>query len=157
MDPLAFTNHAEVEPISLFGAGNAGVIARASRLFRRDDDSRSESYSDILRRAGLPVIEGQGNGAADQAASKPPETGNGSPNRALVKHDPDHDAHEAGGEVLLCPLRDTPKLPWSNRDPACIHTVRHIKLWSRRSQKIIGVSSMRARYEPALPGNCDGS
>jgi hypothetical protein len=79
------------------------------------------------------------------------------PNRALVKHDPDHDAHEAGGEVLLCPLRDTPKLPWSNRDPACIHTVRHIKLWSRRSQKIIGVSSMQARYEPALPGNCDGS
>jgi hypothetical protein len=68
MDPLAFTNHAEVEPISLFGAGNAGVIARASRLFRRDDDSRSESYSDILRRAGLPAIEGQGNGAADQAA-----------------------------------------------------------------------------------------
>ena len=28
----------------LFGAGNAGVIARDGRLFRRDDESRSESY-----------------------------------------------------------------------------------------------------------------
>ena len=32
----------------LFGAGNAGVIARDGRLFRRDDESRSESYADIL-------------------------------------------------------------------------------------------------------------
>ena len=37
----------------LFGAGNAGVIARDGRLFRRDDESRSESYADILARAGL--------------------------------------------------------------------------------------------------------
>ena len=37
----------------LFGAGNAGVIARGGRLFRRDDESRSESYADILARAGL--------------------------------------------------------------------------------------------------------
>ena len=37
----------------LFGAGNAGVIARGGRLFRRDDESRSESYADILGRAGL--------------------------------------------------------------------------------------------------------
>ena len=37
----------------LFGAGNAGVIARDGRLFRRDDESRSESYADILGRAGL--------------------------------------------------------------------------------------------------------
>ena len=36
----------------LYGAGNAGVIARGGRLFRRDDESRSESYSDILGRAG---------------------------------------------------------------------------------------------------------
>ncbi len=42
----------------LFGAGNAGVIARGSRLFRRDDESRSESYADILGRAGLAAIEG---------------------------------------------------------------------------------------------------
>jgi xanthine dehydrogenase YagR molybdenum-binding subunit len=52
----------------LFGAGNAGVIARGGRLFRRDDESRSESYSDILGRAGLAKIEGHGNSAADPAA-----------------------------------------------------------------------------------------
>ena len=44
----------------LFGAGNAGVIARGGRLFRRDDESRSESYADILARAGLTEIEGRG-------------------------------------------------------------------------------------------------
>ena len=52
----------------LFGAGNAGVIARGGRLFRRDDESRSESYSDILGRAGLAEIEGRGKSAADPAA-----------------------------------------------------------------------------------------
>jgi xanthine dehydrogenase YagR molybdenum-binding subunit len=52
----------------LFGAGNAGVIARGGRLFRRDDESRSESYSDILGRAGRAAIGGQGSGAADPAA-----------------------------------------------------------------------------------------
>jgi xanthine dehydrogenase YagR molybdenum-binding subunit len=52
----------------LFGAGNAGVIARGGRLFRRDDESRSESYADILGRAGLAVIEGRGKSAADPAA-----------------------------------------------------------------------------------------
>ncbi len=52
----------------LFGAGNAGVIARGGRLFRRDDESRSESYSDIIARAGLAEIEGRGSGAADAAA-----------------------------------------------------------------------------------------
>ena len=46
----------------LFGAGNAGVIARGGRLFRRDDASRSESYGDILDRAGLAQIEGHGSG-----------------------------------------------------------------------------------------------
>jgi xanthine dehydrogenase YagR molybdenum-binding subunit len=52
----------------LFGAGNAGVIARDGRLLRRDDQSRGESYADILRRAGLAAIEGQGSGAANPAA-----------------------------------------------------------------------------------------
>jgi xanthine dehydrogenase YagR molybdenum-binding subunit len=52
----------------LFGAGNAGVIARGGRLFRRDDENRSESYADILRRAGLAQIEGQGRSAANPAA-----------------------------------------------------------------------------------------
>src|SRR5450432_2112864 len=32
----------------LFGAGNAGVVARDGRLHRRDDESRHESYADIL-------------------------------------------------------------------------------------------------------------
>jgi xanthine dehydrogenase YagR molybdenum-binding subunit len=49
----------------LFGAGNAGVIARGGRLVRRDDESRGESYADILGRAGLAAIEGRGQSAAD--------------------------------------------------------------------------------------------
>jgi xanthine dehydrogenase YagR molybdenum-binding subunit len=52
----------------LFGAGNAGVIARAGRLFRRDDVSRSESYAEILGRAGLAQIEGRGTGVPDSVA-----------------------------------------------------------------------------------------
>jgi xanthine dehydrogenase YagR molybdenum-binding subunit len=52
----------------LFGAGNAGVVARGGRLFRRDDESRSESYADILGRAGLAQIEGHGTSAVDPAA-----------------------------------------------------------------------------------------
>ena len=52
----------------LFGAGNAGVIAQGGRLHRRDDEARSESYADILTRAGRDAIEGQGTGAADSAA-----------------------------------------------------------------------------------------
>ena len=51
----------------LFGAGNAGVIAREGRLFRRDDESRSEGYADILARAGVDTLEGEGTGAADPA------------------------------------------------------------------------------------------
>ena len=52
----------------LFGAGNAGVIAHRGRLFRRDDENRSESYADILVRAGLTEIEGRGESAADPVA-----------------------------------------------------------------------------------------
>lgn len=52
----------------LFGAGNAGVLARRGRLFRRDDESRSESYADILARAGLTEIEDRGSSAADPVA-----------------------------------------------------------------------------------------
>jgi xanthine dehydrogenase YagR molybdenum-binding subunit len=52
----------------LFGAGNAGVVARGGRLFRRDDETRSDAYGDILRRAGLTQIEARGKGAADPAA-----------------------------------------------------------------------------------------
>ena len=52
----------------LFGAGNAGVVARDGRLHRRDDQGRSESYADILARAGRAEIEGSGTGTADPAA-----------------------------------------------------------------------------------------
>ena len=52
----------------LFGAGNAGVVARNGRLFRRDDETRSESYGDILGRAGLSEIEARGKSAAEPAA-----------------------------------------------------------------------------------------
>jgi xanthine dehydrogenase YagR molybdenum-binding subunit len=52
----------------LFGAGNAGVLARNSRLFRRDDEARSESYAEILERAGLAQIEARGSSAIDPAA-----------------------------------------------------------------------------------------
>ncbi len=52
----------------LFGAGNAGVVARDGRLFRRDDETRRESYADIIGRAGLAQVEARGKGASDPAA-----------------------------------------------------------------------------------------
>ncbi|MGU3540882.1 xanthine dehydrogenase family protein molybdopterin-binding subunit [Methylobacterium sp. A54F] len=51
----------------LYGAGNAGVIARGGRLLRRDDAERSESIGDILARAGRTEVEGQGKAAPDPA------------------------------------------------------------------------------------------
>ena len=51
----------------LFGAGNAGVEARDGRLYRADDESRSEGFEDILARAGVTEIEGTGSGGRDQA------------------------------------------------------------------------------------------
>jgi xanthine dehydrogenase YagR molybdenum-binding subunit len=45
-----------------------GGVARGGCLFRRDDESRSESYADILGRAGLAEIEARGNGAAGPTA-----------------------------------------------------------------------------------------
>ena len=52
----------------LFGAGNAGVIARDGCLLRRDDESRGEAFTEILARAGRAEITGNGQGAADPAA-----------------------------------------------------------------------------------------
>ena len=49
----------------LFGAGNIGVEARNGRLHRRDDDSRSEGYADILARAGEKEVVGTGKSARD--------------------------------------------------------------------------------------------
>ncbi|MBI1219119.1 MAG: molybdopterin-dependent oxidoreductase [Rhodobacteraceae bacterium] len=59
---------ATTDPASpLFGAGNAGVEVRNGRLYRNDDDSRSDSYADILARAGLSELEGNGKAARDPA------------------------------------------------------------------------------------------
>ena len=52
----------------LFGAGNAGVYARGGRLLRRDDEGRSESFSEILSRAGRTSVSAQGKASADPAA-----------------------------------------------------------------------------------------
>ncbi|WP_181704871.1 xanthine dehydrogenase family protein molybdopterin-binding subunit [Chthonobacter rhizosphaerae] len=50
---------ATADPASpLFGAGNIGVEARGGRLVRRDDESRSERYADILARAGQSAVVG---------------------------------------------------------------------------------------------------
>lgn len=54
----------------LFGAGNAGVIARDGRLLRRDDESRGGTYADILTRAGSVAIEGRGRAAPDPAVQQ---------------------------------------------------------------------------------------
>ncbi len=51
----------------LYGAGNAGVVARNGRLHRRDDEGRNESYADILVRAGLSEVVGEGSGTSDPA------------------------------------------------------------------------------------------
>ncbi len=55
---------ATADPASpLFGAGNAGVTARDGRFFVIDDDSRSESYADIIARAGGTEVVGTGSAA----------------------------------------------------------------------------------------------
>jgi xanthine dehydrogenase YagR molybdenum-binding subunit len=54
----------------LFGAGNAGVVARGGRLVRRDDEARGEDYAEILARAGVEEIEGRGSGAMDPAVQE---------------------------------------------------------------------------------------
>ena len=41
----------------------------AGRLHVKDDETRSESYADILARAGLAEMEGSGKGARDPAAA----------------------------------------------------------------------------------------
>jgi xanthine dehydrogenase YagR molybdenum-binding subunit len=63
---LASDDHAS----PLFGAGNIGVIARSGRLYRRDDETRSESYVDILARAGRGAVVGTGRMARDEEAAK---------------------------------------------------------------------------------------
>jgi xanthine dehydrogenase YagR molybdenum-binding subunit len=54
----------------LFGAGNAGVVARGGHLWRRDDESRGESYRDILARAGRESVEAQGQSAGNPVTAQ---------------------------------------------------------------------------------------
>jgi xanthine dehydrogenase YagR molybdenum-binding subunit len=62
---------AGADPASpLFGAGNIGVVARAGRLHRRDDETRSESYAEILARTGHGTVVGSGRMARDEAAAQ---------------------------------------------------------------------------------------
>jgi xanthine dehydrogenase YagR molybdenum-binding subunit len=53
----------------LFGAGNVGVVARGGRLYRLDDETRSESYAEILTRAGLREVVGTAKAARDPAVA----------------------------------------------------------------------------------------
>ena len=81
---------ATADPASpLFGAGNVGVVARGGRLYRGDDETRSESYADILARAGQPAIEGKGQGARDPAVAEDYALQSHGAVFAEVKVDPD--------------------------------------------------------------------
>ena len=65
------TELASNDPASpLYGSGNIGVVARDGRLHRRDDDSRSESYDEIMARAGKREIVGSAKGVRDPAAAE---------------------------------------------------------------------------------------
>ena len=61
---------ATTDPASpLYGAGNVGVVARNGRLHRRDDEGRSEAYSEILARAGKAELVGTAKAGRDPATA----------------------------------------------------------------------------------------
>jgi xanthine dehydrogenase YagR molybdenum-binding subunit len=82
----------------LFGAGNAGVEAREGRLFHRDDESRSESYAEILSRAGVSDLSGNGKSVREQANAEARAMFSHGAVFAEVKVDPDL------GQVLVTRL-----------------------------------------------------
>jgi len=62
---------ATAEPDSpLYGAGNVGVTARDGRLYRSDDETRSESYADILARARHSEVVAEASAARDPASAE---------------------------------------------------------------------------------------
>jgi xanthine dehydrogenase YagR molybdenum-binding subunit len=62
---------AVADPASpLFGAGNAGVVAHDGRLFVGNDESRNESYADIITRAGSAGVEGNGTGSRSRETAE---------------------------------------------------------------------------------------
>jgi xanthine dehydrogenase YagR molybdenum-binding subunit len=73
----------------LFGAGNIGVVARAGRLHRRDDESRSESFTEILARTGQSTVVGTGRMARDEGAAQKWAMYSNGAVFAEVKVDPD--------------------------------------------------------------------
>ena len=84
------TELASADPASpLFGAGNIGVVARAGRLHRRDDEARSESYADILARTGHDTVVGTGRMARDEQAAQSWAMYSNGAVFAEVKVDPD--------------------------------------------------------------------
>jgi xanthine dehydrogenase YagR molybdenum-binding subunit len=73
----------------LYGAGNAGVEARDGRLYHSGDERRSESYTDILARAGVTTIEGHGKGVRNPADAEARAMFSHGAVFAEVKVDPD--------------------------------------------------------------------
>ena len=62
---------ATADPASpLYGAGNVGVVARGGRLYRSDDETRSESYADILARARRSEVVAEASAARDPASAE---------------------------------------------------------------------------------------
>lgn len=54
----------------LHGLSNAGVIAKGGRLCAEGDESRGETYAEILARAGRDSLSGAGKGARDPESAK---------------------------------------------------------------------------------------
>lgn len=84
------TDIAVADPASpLFGAGNIGVVARDGRLYRSDDDTRGESYADILTRAGRADVVGTAKAMRDPAIAEKHALFSHGAVFAEVKVDPD--------------------------------------------------------------------
>jgi len=73
----------------LFGAGNIGLVARGGRLHRRDDEGHSESYAEILKRAGRAEVVGTARAMRDPAAAQAHAMFSHGAVFAEVKVDPD--------------------------------------------------------------------
>lgn len=73
----------------LFGAGNVGVVAREGRLHRRDDETRSEGYAEILARADQAEVVGFAKAARDPATAEAHALFSHGAVFAEVKIDPD--------------------------------------------------------------------
>ncbi len=73
----------------LFGAGNAGIEAREGRLYHGGDETRSESYAEIMARAGLSKLEGSGKSHRDPAHAQDRAMFSHGAVFAEVKVDPD--------------------------------------------------------------------